>query len=105
MSRPVYEHGFYAIFVGELEKCRWPVYPTPSWWRCLRQADHEATIESIRRQVMIEYRLTGIQHRHGRQQPEMLPIAGRSRAARQLDTACSRFLESRGIPAGDFHAY
>src|SRR5260370_13595814 len=102
MAHPAYGHGFYAIFVRELEKCRRPLYPTVFWWRCLRQADYEAQVETVRRAALTNYRLTGIQHRHC---PESLPMAARSREARQLDAHCSAFLASRGIPSGDYHAY
>jgi hypothetical protein len=104
MALPAYSAGFVSLLVTELRKRNSPRFPERNWHAALREADFEARKEAIRRQVMIEYRLTGIQHRHGRQQPEMLPIAGRSREARELEARCDAFLASRGIPAG-FHQY
>jgi hypothetical protein len=101
---------FYSAFVGELRRHKWPAYPTVSWHLCLRIAV-EADAAVLRAEQMHVadaryYRQIGYcQQYRIPEHRESLPIAGRSAAARSVDAACDRFLQARGIPSGDFHAY
>jgi hypothetical protein len=91
---------FYSAFVGELRRHGRPEYPDRRWFQSLALA---VEADELALRQLERHRCDAALYE--RRYEQWLAPAARSRAARQLDTACTRFLESRGIPAGDFHAY
>jgi hypothetical protein len=110
--------AFYHAFLSALGRCHYPQFPTPVWHICLRvacEADSASYCEELRRKADLDYDWARAKRRRGARE-EMRGIVqvkcGRAprerddyRLSKSVQKGCDAFLESRGIPAGDFHAY
>ena len=100
---------FYACFLQELRRQKWPTYPSVPWHICLRlacEADLCSYRQAERHKLDAQHycQVGYCQEYRVKEHRESLPPAARSSVARSVDRACDAFLESRGIPVG-FHQY